>query len=278
MVIKTIGIIGGKGLMGSFFAGFFRQNGFKVLISDINTKLTNKELTHKSDLIIISVPISVTKKVINEITPFINKNQLLTDVTSLKVFPIKEMIKSKAKVIGLHPMFRPGENGLKGQKIIMCAVRASAKQKIFLKNLFKKAEAKTIEMSPEKHDKLMAIIQVLIHFHTIVLGNTLRNLNVNIKETLQAMSPIYRLEFDVISRIFAQNAELYANILMLNPSTPHVIKSFCDTTKKMAEITAKNNTRQFINEFSKTSVFLGDCSKKALKESEKILQFFKKPL
>ena len=39
---KTIGIIGGKGLMGKFFAEFFKHKGFTVLISDKNTKLTNR--------------------------------------------------------------------------------------------------------------------------------------------------------------------------------------------------------------------------------------------
>ena len=39
-----IGIIGGKGKMGSWFGKFFHEIGLEVLISDIDTELTNEDL------------------------------------------------------------------------------------------------------------------------------------------------------------------------------------------------------------------------------------------
>ncbi|MBI5148267.1 prephenate dehydrogenase/arogenate dehydrogenase family protein, partial [Candidatus Pacearchaeota archaeon] len=101
----TVGIIGGRGLLGKIFKKFFRKYGFKVLISGRKTKLTNIGLAKRADIIIVSVPIHSTISVIKEIAPYTRKEQLLMDFTSIKEEPIKEMLKSKASVIGLHPMF-----------------------------------------------------------------------------------------------------------------------------------------------------------------------------
>lgn len=57
-----IGIIGGTGRFGGWFKGFFEDKGITVLISGRKTELQAKELAEKSDIVIISVPISETKK------------------------------------------------------------------------------------------------------------------------------------------------------------------------------------------------------------------------
>lgn len=272
---KTIGIIGGKGLMGSFFAKFFRKNGFRTLISDLDTILSNKKLVQMSDMVVVAVPIHVTKKVIREILPFTRPQQLITDVTSLKVFPVKEMLKGKANVIGMHPMFRPGSTGFKNQTVVLCPARAQKEQIRWLRQFFKKHGAKTTNMTPQKHDQLMAVVQVLVHFHSMVFGQTLKNLKTNLKDLFMVMSPIYRFQFNVASRIFAQNPLLYASIGMENPETKKVTKVFCRETDKLQRILATKNLPAFIKDFKKTASFLGPFSKQALRESDRLLASFR---
>ena len=274
----TIGIIGGKGIMGSFFGKFFRKQGFDVLISDLDTKLSNKALVSMCHVVVVAVPMDVTERVIKEIAPLLKPEQLLMDLTSLKTFPLRSMMKSKAAVIGLHPMFRPGPAGLKGQTMVMCPARCTAAQKSWVKKIFSAAGATVTEMTAHKHDELMAIIQVLIHFHCIVLGNTMRALRVNLRQTMKAMSPIYRLQFDVVSRTFAQNPKLYASIQMLNPHAPRVLKTFLKATEEMARIGMRKDTAAFQKAFKKTGGFLGAFAKQGLKESDELLQFFQRAL
>ena len=119
----TVGIIGGKGKMGRLFADFFKQNGCKVLISDIDTKLTNEKLAASSDIIIVSVPIDQTRPVIKKIVQHTQKGGLLMDLTSVKENPVKEMLKSNGEVIGLHPMFSD-TTPMRGQTMVMCPARA----------------------------------------------------------------------------------------------------------------------------------------------------------
>lgn len=274
--MKTIGIIGGKGIIGNFMAKFFRLRGFRVLISDLHTKLSNGKLVEKSHAIMVSVPIHETKKVIREIAPLLRSDQLFMDVTSLKVFPVKEMLKSKASVIGLHPMFRPGPSGMEGQIIVMCPARCTSQQKQWLHRLFKKAGATVVMMSAVKHDELMGIVQALIHFHSLVLGMTLRSLKTDLRMITKVMSPIYRMQFDVVCRIFAQNPELYASIGMENPGTEKITTHFMQETGKLRRILNAKNLPAFMKEFKKTARFLGPYSKKALEESDKLLTIFQK--
>lgn len=273
---KIIGIIGGKGIMGSFFAAFFKKLGFEVLISDVRTPLSNKKVAERADVVIVAVPIHVTKKVLREVGPRMRKGQLLADVTSLKVFPIKEMLKSKADVIGLHPMFRPARNGLKNQTMVMCPVRCSTAHRAWLQKIFSAAGAQVAVMTPHHHDHLMAIIQVLVHFHSFVFGNTLRSLKANLREVLKIMSPVYRIQFDVVCRIFAQNAMLYASIGMLNPETKKITTAFARSTQSLQKILSKKQQGKFLSEFKKTAQFLGPFSARALKESDQLIASFKK--
>lgn len=261
--------------MGSFFAKVFKELGLRVIVSDLNTKLTNREIVEKSDIVFFSVPIHATEKAIKSLMPFTRRSQLLLDCTSLKIVPIREMLKGKAQVIGLHPMFRPSSLGLKNQTVVMCAGRASKKNISMVKNWFKTKMAKTIEMSPEKHDRLMSIIQVLLHFHTIVLGHTIRKLGIPITDTLKVASPIYKLEMDMICRIFSQNPSLYAAIEMLNPETRRVTKTLLTESQKLAGIVLKKDFKKFEKEFLSTSGFLGNFKEKALREINELLTHVK---
>ena len=121
--MKT-GIIGGTGRMGRLFAKVFEKAGYEVLVSGRKTAITAAEIAKQCDIVVISVPIRETVRVINEIAPLLQPDQLLCDFTSLKVRPVEAMLKSKADVIGLHPMFGPTVKSISRQTIIVCPARA----------------------------------------------------------------------------------------------------------------------------------------------------------
>lgn len=261
--------------MGSFFADFFKRKSFEVLVNDIGTKLTKRELAQKSDVILFAVPIHLTEKIIKEVVPYTNEKQLLLDCTSIKVRPINAMMKSKSSVIGLHPMFRPSPLGLKNQTVVMCRGRATKEAELWIEKLLKNDGAKITVMTPKEHDELMSVIQVLLHFHTIVLGHTMRKIGMSIKKTLSAASPIYKLEMDMIGRIFSQNPTLYGSLQMLNPQSKKVIKVLLKETKNLASVIAKKDLKKFKKMFGETSKFLGKFKDDAMEETNRLLTYIK---
>ncbi len=270
---SLIGIVGGKGEMGQFFARFFRNRGFQVEISDIDTSLDNAQLAKIADVLLFSVPLHKTVRIIEEIVPHTRKDQLLMDVSSLKVEPTRAMLKSKASVIGLHPMFGPQVSSMKGQTIIACPVRVGDGERTKIYRLFKESGVRIKETTPEKHDRMMSIIQVLIHFSTIAMGRTLRELGVDIDDSLEFTSPIYRLEMNFIGRLFAQDPALYGAIGMLNPYGSEVIKSLHESFLFYMDTILKKDLGKFVEDFEKTAQFFGTHSPQAMEESGAILNF-----
>ncbi|MFC1599751.1 prephenate dehydrogenase/arogenate dehydrogenase family protein [Patescibacteria group bacterium] len=263
---KVVGFIGGNGEMAKLFIPIFKSRGYKIIISDKRTPLSNQEVTHQADIVIISVPIMKTKEVIREIIPWTRKGQLLMDLTSLKSEPVHEMQKGKADVIGLHPMFGPTISSLDGQRIIMCPEQSPNKK--FIQKILEEEGLNVHITTPEKHDKNMGVIQILIHFHSIMLGHTLKSLNVDLKEIEEFMSPIYRLEFGVIARIFSQDPDLYGPILMMNPEKHEILKQIDVNTKNLSNIVECSDLTLFREFFKKTSKYLGKYSEIADKMIE----------
>lgn len=81
---NTISIIGGAGQMGRKFERVFKERGYRVLISDLGTKFSNKDVASLGDVVIITVPIGETEKVLLEITPFLKKGPYLRILPLLK--------------------------------------------------------------------------------------------------------------------------------------------------------------------------------------------------
>ncbi|MBU1017674.1 prephenate dehydratase [Patescibacteria group bacterium] len=267
---KLIGIIGGKGKMGKYFSEFFERNGYKVLISDKGTKLTNIQLAKKADVVVVSVPINKTQAVIDEVTPHIRSSALLMDLTSLKVFPMEAMKKTKSSYLGCHPLFGP-TNPTEGQLVVLCPGRG---QKWFnwWKELLEKNKVIIKTLPAKKHDKLMAYVQVLTHFSDIALSDTLRKSKIPIREMLAVQSPVYRLELDMMGRLLNQDAQLYANIEMDNPLSGRVLDDFIDSCQKLKDIVAKKDDKQFARYFNSCSHYLGPFAQEAMTESDRLIR------
>ncbi len=268
---KVIGIIGGKGCMGNYFAKLFKKFGFNVLISDLNTKLNNKDLIEKSDIVIFSLPLHLSIQIIKENIKFLREDQLVMDFTSLKQKQIKEMLKSKAQIIGLHPMFGPSVHSPKNQIILYSPVRTQLEKEI--KKFFEAFGFVIQKIDPKKHDQLMSIVQVLIHFKAVVIGKALEKMKINIDETLSVASPAYEMELAMIGRIFAQNSKLYGAIEIMNPETEKVLKILEKSFDLYKDIVLKKDLNAFCKEFDQTSKSMGEYCKEALDKTSKIFKY-----
>lgn len=271
--MTTVGIIGGTGKLGKLFGKIFEEEKFQVLVSSRSTSLSKEDLVEKSDVIVLSVPIESTLDVIKEINPYLNEEKLFLDLTSLKARPTKEMLNSKADVLGMHPLFAPSIGSIKGQTIVICPERINNKglyQKII--TALEKKGANLFEMSPESHDEFMAVIQGLTHFSAIVLCHCLKDLDFDIKKSLECTSPVYRLTLDMAGRILNQQPELYADISLLNPKTTEVLSQYLRSAEDLFKRIETNDREGFINFFEEASEYLGDFTERAEKESDMLIK------
>jgi prephenate dehydrogenase len=242
--------------MGQLFRLFFADRGFDVRYTDVGRGIPIEELTAWADVLLFSVPLRETVRIIRSVVPLTRPQQLLLDVTSLKGDPVAAMMESECDVLGLHPMFGPPVPTFAGQTVIVCQGRGDRNGAIV--QLLRDARMRVKEATPEEHDRMMSIIQVLVHFHTISLGRTLRELGVDIATSLEWTSPIYRLEMTMTGRLFAQDPELYAAIEELNPHAVEVIDKAAESIEFFRDCVKRGDFESFVNDFRATSEFMGE--------------------
>lgn len=270
-----IGIIGGRGKMGNYFASFFERNKYEVLISDQRTELSNKQVAKKADVVIVSVPIDRTEEVIQEVAPHVKKSGLLMDLTSVKAMPMENMEKTKASYLGCHPLFGPTAS-IHGQIVILCSGRGVMWHR-WLKNLLEDNGALVRELTPQKHDELMSYIQTLTHFSHIAFANTLRKSGISIKEFIKYPSPVYMMELYMMGRILNQDPKLYASIQLSNPANIKAVESFLRSCRQLAETIERKKFRDNVDYFKKNADYLGHFSTLAMDESDQLLKYLKVP-
>jgi len=264
---KTIAIVGGEGGMGRSLGTLFSDLGHKVLSADLETELRPAAAAATADVVIISVPIRETRAVIEQLGPLVRKDALLMDVTSIKTDPMSAMLAStKASVLGTHPMFGPGVNTYQGQRVVICPGRGDAWLD-WARQMFSARGLVISEATPAEHDSMMAIVQVLHHFKTQVIGLALSRGGTPLEETLRFTSPAYLLETYVTGRHFAQSPDLYGPIEMLNPDSKTVIEGFRKAAADLAAILEAGDQPAFDQVFADVRAFFGEFTDEALEQS-----------
>ena len=101
-----------------------------------------------------------------------------------------------------------------------------------------------LESTPEAHDRAMAVVQVLTHYSTEVLGRTMQKLDVSVQETLRFTSPIYHMELLMAARHFAQSPDLYSAIEMTNPNAESVTSAFTKAAEELRQLIKRMAARR----------------------------------
>ena len=269
----SIGILGGTQGMGAFLARVFRDGGFEVEAMGLGQGGSAIEVASRNDLVIIAVPIDITVDVIKAVAPFVRKGACLMDITSIKRPPLEAMLEAAPEgvdVVATHPMFGPHGVDFDRQKVVLCRGRGDASF-ARVKKLFESFGAETIEATAEEHDAQMALIQVLVHEKTMVLGSVLARLGADLGRSLQFASPIYRTELAMIGRMFSQRAELYADILTVNPEAPRLSHVFEQEAAHFARAVAMKDRDTVMKRFREVAEYMKDFATWAKKQSDAIL-------
>lgn len=268
---RTVAVIGGHGGMGSLLVRLFGDLGHHVLVADLDTALTPTEAAAMADVVIVSVPIDVTDDVVRTVGPAMRPDALLMDVTSIKQAPVDAMLAhTQASVVGTHPMFGPNVHTLQGQRVVVCRARGDAWADWVIQ-MFSARGLTVTETTPEQHDRVMAVVQVLTHFQTQVLGLALMRAGVPLDESLRFTSPAYLMELYVAARHFAQSPELYGPIESRNPLTREITDTFTDAARELAEIVVAGDQQRFHAVFDAVRAFFGSFTDEALEQSSYLI-------
>jgi len=217
----------GAGKMGVWFAKFCIEKGDTIVIADRNAEKLAKlkrelnvetadfqDAVRGADRVLICTSISSFEEIVKKIAPTIHQDQPVMDICSIKEYPVNVMHQylKGALVLGTHPVFGPGSNGVKHKAYVLTPTNpeeaAYAEQ---YKAWLEKEEAHVFIMTPQKHDELMSIVLGLPHFLGLVACETLLD-QPNFPETKKLAGTTYRMLFTLAEATALETPDLYANV------------------------------------------------------------------
>ena len=268
---RNVTAIGGSGIMGRFFSDRLRAAGHNVSVLEYNDWDNAEKLLSQADLVLICVPLKSTLAVIQKVAKYLRPTTALVDIASIKTFFVQAMLEQhQGPVLGLHPMFGPGVKSFLSQKVVVCPGRGDSSFRWFL-DLIENDGGELIACTPEEHDRLMVAVQVIRHFSTFSLGVFLAEEEIDIARSLDFASPIYRLESNIVSRLFAQDGSLYMDIILASEERTQAVARLAQTYSRLAELVVKHDRTALMQEFATAqNAFQLQCDR-ALEESNYII-------
>lgn len=255
-----VAIIGGSGKMGRWFARFLVKEGKEVVLIGRNeTKLnkigrelgaqatTNLEAVKQADVILISVPIDYFEEVATSLSPHTHSEQIILDITSVKVLPVAAMHRhiKKGLILGTHPVFGPGARSIANHNFVLTPTsqqESALAEKV--KGYLEAKGAKVALMSPQEHDETMTVILGLAHFIAIVSADTLANLD-HLRQMPQIGGITYKVLLSLVESVISEDPELYASLQMNLPNLPEIQELFQKRAKTWAELVKHKDKPEF---------------------------------
>ncbi len=259
---KNIGIIGGRGQMGRLLEREFRATGYTVRtsgkedgISERTLRRLNYHLLRESDVLVIAVPIpELCKGLENLFGPRAMRGlrgKLVFDIASTKCEPMHEMAAAAgASVVGCHPLFGPLIQQMTGKHVVLCPLTRGSHVldantqawAAWLAEWWKGHGAAVHFLTPEEHDRLMAIIQIGVLAPVTFFAAAVERLSIPMA-TLMEISTPNSLVFQAITgrMLSAAMASTYAFLATGNKFSADVTEAIRDAAADFHKMTTQKD-------------------------------------
>ncbi len=184
------------------------------------------------DIVVLAMPISSLEEVLEGIAPHLKTGALVLDVCSVKVNPValmKKILPETVDIIATHPLFGPDSaETIRGRKIMLFPVRTSRHRIGDVERFLKKLGLVTYVMTPEEHDRQMAVAQGLTHYIARAL------IKMDVKEQ-ELTTPNFDALLSIIERFRNESEQLFVDIQKENPLVKDVRKKFRKTLEEIED-------------------------------------------
>ncbi|MCB9359186.1 prephenate dehydrogenase/arogenate dehydrogenase family protein [Candidatus Woesearchaeota archaeon] len=233
-LIKTVGVIGGTGIMGmQFFKPFHEAMGQRYLAAGRRTELSYEEVIRLSDAIVFNLDLDVTRDKIRELCPLIEPGKLVVCNTGVKseIIPLyMEYLHPEVELLPLHTMFGGigGKENLKGENIIVIETNRFGRRAQEYLNSLKKYRPSIKTVTPEQHDAYVTLTQNLPSVISAALEATIREVATHPNELEAFSTPPFRLMQASSGRTHSNDPALYAKMLDHNPYAQRTLEIFME--------------------------------------------------
>jgi prephenate dehydrogenase len=248
----TVGVIGGKGRMGRMLVRLLEESSQQLLVMDMADGSFRPEKAAQCLVLVLAVPVQAIEEVMIEVGPYTRDDGAVIDITSLKEAPLKSMLDhARGEVVGSHPLFGPTCDP-EGQTVFVCQGRGDV-WLAWWRRLWKRAGAKVVEISPSRHDRLMAQVQTMRHLLISSLGSALQSLGFDPEDDLPLAGPWFGSLWELMENQAAQPAGLYTDLALANPHAIEAVRSMTNALQVTGRC-LENNDREKLSEILESGV------------------------
>lgn len=260
-----IAIVGGYGKMGMWLARHLKSEGRQVVIAGRDqAKLaaaagqlgveaaSSHDAVKRADAVILSLPIDGFEQAVEDIAPFTHDGQMIFDVTSVKAMPVNAMHKhiKKGIVLGTHPMFGPGADGLAGRRFILTPTsqqeEALAEE---VRKYLEERQAVVVSMTPREHDELISIVLGLSHFIALVYADTLVKTG-KLEKASTVSGTTFKLLLTLAESVLSEDPSFYASLQMALPGNLKLQGALAESLQQWRDIVSRGDRAEFIKRMS----------------------------
>jgi len=240
-----------------------KQAGELGIINEYSLEI--KKACEHADLVILSTPVGLFKKIVHEMRDVLKENTLITDVGSIKgplVNELEELMPEGVRYIGSHPIAGSDRSGIAharadlfdGARCIVTPTARSEKSTVRqITTLWESCGGKVEIMDPMLHDQIYAAVSHLPHLIAYALVNTVDDSSA---EYLKYAGP----GFKDTTRIALSSPELWRDISLLNgKNLLALIERFEHNLNTIASLIRDADASGLEHEFSKARTLREKC-------------------
>ncbi len=279
MAFQQIAIIG-QGLIGSSIARAARKFGAanQITATDISPQVRKKvaelglALVHESaeaavqgaDLVIMCVPVGQYGTVAKSIVPFLKAGSIITDVGSVKKAVVRDVtpfISENISFIPSHPVAGTEQSGPESGFadlfvdrwcIITPPAETNLEDKLKLSLFWEDIGLHVEEMSPEQHDKVLALISHLPHLIAYTIVGTASH---HEESTDSAVVKYAAGGFRDFTRIAASNPTIWRDIFLNNSEAVlEMVARFSEDLSLLVRAIRRGEGEVLFEQFAKSRI------------------------
>ena len=221
-------------LADDFHVKVFSRRGLKREEVREDIEITTEEDLFNCDAMFFCVSISSFEDLLISTKKYFKKDTVYFDTCSVKVFPVKWMLKhinESAGIIATHPMFGPDSYHFSSEKLPMVMSNISANNGVFdyWKNYFSSKPIRIEIMTPDEHDEMVAYSQGITHY----IGRVLADLNLK-SGRINTLG--YSKLLEIVQQTCNDNWQLFLDLQEYNPYTPKMREELQKSLTKISAI------------------------------------------
>jgi len=266
----------GIGLIGGSFAIDIKKHNPEAIIHGISRKdetlnkalalkLIDKKATlddlEKADLVIVSIPVDATVKLLPTILDKISDNGLVVDAGSTKeaICKVVEHHPKRRNFLACHPIAGTENSGptaaisglYKGKTNIICEVeKTTFKLQEQALELFRAIGMRIRYMDPVSHDKHIAYVSHLSHISAFMLGKTVINKEKNERDIFDMAGS----GFASTVRLAKSSPAMWTPIFKQNKENViETLEEYINNLQHFKELMQQDNFDEIFNEMENTN-------------------------